>query len=68
MPIYKKQDMNSNTSLWVWHITEEEANLSRQLILTQNCINRLKKHASLVAQKRVFGGALFASSGKYTHP
>jgi 4'-phosphopantetheinyl transferase len=48
MPIYKKQDMNSNTSLWVWHITEEEANLSRQLILTQNCINRLKnmRHSS----------------------
>ena len=46
MPIYKHQQVNSIAKLWVWHITEDEQGLTKNLSLTTHCIDRLKSMSS----------------------
>ena len=42
MPIYKHQQVNSIAKLWVWHITENEQSLTKNVSLTTHCNQRLK--------------------------
>ena len=42
MPIYKHQQVNSIAKLWVWHITEDEQSLTKNVSLTTHCNQRLQ--------------------------
>ena len=42
MPIYKHHQVNSIAKLWVWHITEDEQSLTKNVSLTTHCNQRLK--------------------------
>ena len=42
MPIYKHQQVNSIAKLWVWHITENEQSLTKNVSLTTHCNQRLQ--------------------------
>jgi 4'-phosphopantetheinyl transferase len=43
MPIYKHHQVNSIAKLWVWHITEDEQSLIKNLSLTPHCNQRLQE-------------------------
>ena len=46
MPIYKKFVPTHNTEILVWHITEDESILRKDIKLTNLCINRLSQMKS----------------------
>lgn len=46
MPIYKKVDLPDNTQLLVWHITETETLLRKEIRLTKSCRYRLSNMRS----------------------
>ena len=43
MPIYKHHKVNSIAKLWVWHITEDEQSLIKNVSLTPHCNQRLQE-------------------------
>ena len=42
MPIYKHHQVNSIANLWVWHISEDEQSLTKNVSLTTHCNQRLQ--------------------------
>ncbi|MGF1560254.1 MAG: 4'-phosphopantetheinyl transferase family protein [Flavobacteriaceae bacterium] len=41
MPLYNTLTVDSATKVYIWKITEAEADLAKEVVLTQNCQNRL---------------------------
>ncbi len=41
MPLYKTITESNNTKIYIWKVTESEADLSREVVLTPHCQNRV---------------------------
>ncbi|WP_291864900.1 4'-phosphopantetheinyl transferase family protein [Maribacter sp.] len=51
MPLYKTLEVNSSTVVYVWKIQESENELSRNIVLTENSVRRLKGMKSEIHRK-----------------